>query len=195
MNKYPLFKVFVLLFSVALLISACRVNQTPTPIIRNFDIVDLLINARDLPNGWQQKGEPERFQEVGAIDAAEVSFFADIDKVRNGSSLGIYNYGTSEEAERVYKRMYELGVYGDLPPGWDNPQFFASQYKVGCYNWEGREPYACTWVARYQEFIMQFNTWIIPGFMSFDDVESVVIAIDLRMKIYLDLPTETPTNK
>lgn len=185
MGKSPLYKILPLLLGLPLLMSACRAVQTPTPVVRNFDIVDLLIDVHALPDGWQQKGEPERFHEVGALEAVGVSFDSDNNLTRNGAGIAVFHYGTREEAKRVFYKIFEPSVHNELPPDLNTPPISANQYKIGCYDWEGREPFSCVWAAQYEEFIVRFNTWIIPGFMSFDDVENVVVAIDERMKRYL----------
>jgi len=187
MMKFLLYN-FLLLTSLSLIVSSCTTVETPTPMVRDFPIIDLLIGLSDMPKGWSVKIQPEQFREVGALDAAQIAFVSSSEEPRNGASIGIYNYATTEEAIRVFDRHYKTRVYGDIPATWNNPLVSANQYKVGCYNREGQEPYVCTWAAQYQEFVVLFDTWIIPEYMSFEDFEKVVIAIDNRMTLYLESP-------
>jgi hypothetical protein len=179
---------FLLLTSLSLTISSCSKIQTPTPHVRDLRIIDLLIGLSDMPKGWSVKIQPQQFREVGAFDAAEIAFVSSSEEPRNGASIGVYNYANTEEATRVFDRQYKVRVFGNIPTTWNNPQVSANQYTVGCYNREGREPYVCTWAAQYQEFVVLFDTWIIPEYMTFEDFEKVVVAIDNRMTLYLESP-------
>jgi hypothetical protein len=191
-KKTSLLIILLLMVGFPILISSCQREPITMPVIRDINLMKLLIGLNDLPDGWRLNGEPERFSEVGASEAASISFVSMSNATRNGASFGVYNYGTSEEAARVFKKIYEPRVFDDLPPGWSNPSFFANQYKVGCYDWEGREPYACTWTAQYQEFIVQLDTWIIPNRMTFKDLEYIALAVDERMKNYLEISPVGP---
>lgn len=184
----------LLLINGIIITSSCSFWKKPEPIMRDFDILDLLIGLGEMPDGWKIKVGPERFQDVGAFEAAQIAFAVDENMAYNGASLGIYNYGTKRSAEYVFTKIFTpLGK--EIPPlEWSKISVPENQYKIGCYNREGREPYYCTWIAQYEEFIVDFSTWIIPSYMSYGDMENVIIAIDQQMKTYLEMPLNIPTN-
>lgn len=182
---------FLMVFSVGMLVS-CRAlfPPKPTPTLRNVNIYDFLIGVSEMPQGWKVKEEPTTFYEVGAREAAGISFISDENVQRNGSFMHIYKFSTLDTATDVFKKIYRQGAFTYLPPDWSDPHVSSKQYWIGCYNWEGREPYACDWAAQYEEFVVYFSTWIVPGYMSFSDFGRVVNAIDLRMASKLNITDE-----
>ena len=62
----------------------------------------------------------------------------------------------------------------------------ASEIPEGWYERSGA-PVRCIWIAHYEEFIVEFITWLIPDYMSDNDIKQVIKAIDARMARYLEL--------
>jgi hypothetical protein len=167
-------------------ISGCVFEPLETPQTRNFGTMDLLIDITKILDGWKVKTKPHTFSEIGALETATVSFVSNSNATRNNASIGIYNYYTVEEASRVYQRMFVPRVIGDPPLEWTSPEITADMYEIGCYDYESREPLSCEWTALYKEFIFQFNTWIIPNYMTFEDFEKIIVNLDNRISSYVE---------
>jgi hypothetical protein len=186
MTKRTLFWIILLVMIELLTSSSCKSEPLSTPTVRGFSTLDLLIGVSDMPEGWQVWTEPHQFNELGTVDAATISFISGANVSRNLASFAIYNFGTSEEALRVFNKMFVPRVKGNPPVEWVPPGVSAGQDAMGCYDYEGREPLACEWSAQYEEFVVQFNTWLIPGYMSLNQLEKIIMTIDNRMIVHLD---------
>jgi len=182
-QSYPW--IVLLVIPVILTLCSCKTETVVTSTIRDFNTLDLLIELSDMPVGWQVKDEPQFFREIGTVEAATVSFVSNANVTRNGSFFSAFNYGSTQEASRVFNKMFVPRVLGTPPTEWISPVVSAQQAEMGCYDYEGREPFVCQWTAQYEEFVVSFHTWLIPDYMSLSDLEKIVIAIDNKMKSYL----------
>jgi hypothetical protein len=166
-----------------LLIVACSVAGGALP-TRSFRTNELLINLSDMPSGWSVGyGPGQAFDERGNDDASMVIFYADTFPSGKGTSHAVYHYATITAAQNAFQDKSTWP--GTVPPGWTYRSPVSDQTVFSCYDWEGREPYPdCTWVARYQEYVVVLNAWLLPNRMSIADLDRVVRVIDQRMAQY-----------
>lgn len=174
------------------LLSGCDLLEAAPE--RSFTTRDLLIGLSDMPPGWTVSDPPKRLKDdVSSKDASITIFQADTDVIRRGASHRAYRYRSRSGAGRMYEE-YIRRKYGTTPPEWTYQSPVADQSYFSCYDNEGREPLNCEWSGRYEEYVVVFGSWIIPGRMSLQDMERVVRAIDARMAQYLGKPyPEAPT--
>lgn len=179
------------LVAASLILSSC-IREQPVP-ERSFTTLDLLIGLSDMPPGWTIGYGPGKGRSYISPkeDGSEIGFYVSDDRVPRGrdtAGQGVYRYRSPEAAKEVYRDMV-LPRAGKMPAGWTYRSPVADQSDFTCYDYEGREPYPfCEWSARYEEYVVIFSSWLIPGYMSLEDMERVVRAIDMRMAQYLGKP-------
>lgn len=177
-------------------LSSC-VPEQPTP-QRSFTTMSLLIGLSDMPRGWKVGYGPGRGRSYISPkeDGSEIGFYVSDARIlpgRDTAYQGAYRYRSAKAAKGVYEDMVLPGQVGETPAGWSYQSPIADQSYFACYDYEGREPYPiCKWSARYEEYVVVFSSWLIPGYMSLEDMERVVRAIDARMAEYLGKPPPTP---
>jgi hypothetical protein len=166
---------------------------------RSFTTKELLIGLSDMPPGWEVSWGPEKSKDyISTHDSFAIAFIvndANLPFGRRGALHAVYRYRSARAAEGIYKDVVLPGQVGKMPGEWTYQSPIADQSHFACYDYEGREPYpVCEWSARYEEYIVDFFSWLIPGYMSLEDMERVVRAIDARMAHYLGkpLPTQEP---
>ncbi len=177
----------VLIITGMLLLSACT-QRAPE---RYFTTMELLIGLSDMPEGWQVSDGPDRAEDyISREDASGIVFIAQTSSPRQTASHRVYRYDSSAQAKRVYERLVLPTEEGESPPTWTYQSSLAEQSHFACYDYEGREPPVCTWSGRYEEYIVVFQTWLIPDRMSLTDVERIINVIDARMALYLGKTVE-----
>lgn len=180
----------------------CNPKTSEGP-IRDFTNMDLLIDLSDMPEGWQPGGGPvDVTDEVLAdllnttensqaymIEASEISFAAaeEYTPSSNTASFRVSLYWNPDCATFFYMMQYPEGIL-ESPPEWEEPNISAKQSQLLCMPNLEPDPQECIWAAQYEEYIAVFRTWLVPGFMSPDDLGKVVQAIDARMVSYLGEP-------
>lgn len=172
-----------------LLLSACSYLETAPQ--RPFTTLELLISLSEMPPGWTVSDRPKKLKDEISIEDASVTIFqADTDFPRRGAMHRAYRYRNRSTAKQVYEEFVIPSQFGTTPPEWTYQSPVADQSYFACYDYEGREPLTCEWSGRYEEYVVVFGSWIIPGRMSLQDMERVVRAIDARMAQYLGKPHE-----
>lgn len=194
--KTRLQKVWILI-AIALVatggvLSAC-VREKPAP-ERSFTTRELLIGSSEMPPGWT--GYLERSADyISTRDSATMAFEADTTLSLRVARHSVYRYRSAKAAKGVYEELVLPGQVGKTPADWRYQSPVADQSYFACYDYEGRVPYPiCEWSARYEEYVVIFHSWLVPGYMSLEDMERVIKAIDARMAKYLGkpLPTQEP---
>ncbi len=186
---------FIALGLVATVLWSSCVPEQPAP-ERLFTTRDLLIGVSDMPPGWKVGYGPGKGRDyISPQDGSEIGFYVndDVPPGRNTAGHDVYRYRSIKAAKSVYNDLVLPGQVGRPPVGWAYQSPIADQSYFACYDYEGREPYPfCEWSARYEEYVVVFSSWLIPGYMSLEDMERVVRAIDARMATYLGKPLPTP---
>lgn len=182
----------VFAFAAMLLLSSCAPESPPPE--RHFTTRDLLIGLSEMPDGWTGCLE-QSADYLSTQDSATMAFEADTTMSPRVARHRVYRYRSAQAARGVYQDIVTPGQVGKTPAEWTYRSSIADQSFFTCYDYEGRVPYpVCEWSARYEEYVVIFHSWLIPGYMSLEDMERVVRAIDARMAHYLGkpLPTQEP---
>jgi hypothetical protein len=174
----------ILMAATQLFIVACSLAPRTLP-PRPFRTSELLVTLSDMPPGWSVGYGPGRaFDERANDDASMIILYADTYTGGKGTSHAVYHYATILNSKNAFQDKSTWP--GSLPPGWTFRSPVADQAVFSCYDWEGREPYPnCTWVARYQEYVVVLDTWLLPDRMSLAELDRIVKSIDRRMAAYL----------
>lgn len=192
------FILMVVVFAATALSLFSCVPEQPAP-QRPFTTMKLLIDLPDMPPGWKVSWGPERSEDyISSQDSSVIAFVVSgvsLPFGREGALHSIYRYRSARAAKGVYEELVLPGQVGETPADWTYQSQVADQSYFACYDYEGREPYPiCEWSARYEEYVVIFHSWLVPGYMSLEDMERVIRAIDARMAEYLGkpLPTQEP---
>jgi hypothetical protein len=154
--------------------------------MRSFTALQLLIELSDMPDGWQIESGPDTLRDhLYGVEAAKVGFSAKADSQERTAAQRVYRYSNSARAKRVYEKMVLPAQVGETPLEWTYHSSVADQSHFACYDYEGRRPPVCQWSGRYEEYIVIFQSYLLPEQMSLGDMEQVVSTIDARMGQYL----------
>jgi hypothetical protein len=81
-----------------------------------------------------------------------------------------------------------------VPEEWSYKSPVADRLKFACGEVDmsplGPPEWQCTAVAQYDEYVSVFHTELDPEYMTLEDVDRVLVAIDQRMTLYLGKDTE-----
>jgi hypothetical protein len=179
-------------FASVLFLLSCSLGRKPAP-ERPFTTIELLIGLEDMPAGWESFPPYKPVDYLCVNDCATIDFEADTDLPRRRAYEDIFRYKSAVTARKVYKEL--LLPVGNMPPEWSYRSSAADEFTFVCYDYEGREPPICEWTARYDEYIVIFRSWLIPGRMSLTNMEQVIRAIDTRMARYLNKLSEVPVGR
>lgn len=169
-------------------LSACTPRKEPV-LERSFSTVELLISLSDMPPGWTGgigKKLEERADYFSTEDSASISFGTDTELPYKSAGQRIYRYDNPSVAKSVLEELILPGEVGETPSDWTYQSPVADQFFFACYDYEGRTQPRCRWSGLYDEYIVIFGSWMIPGRMSLNDMEKVIRAIDARMAEFLN---------
>ncbi len=153
---------------------------------RSFTTKDLLITLEDMPPDWIVSYGPGRAEDyISGNDASTIRFTADPNFRLGGAAHSVYRYGSRDKARGVYEELVLPGEVGEKPVAWTYTSRIADQFHFACYDYEGRQTPICSWSGRYEEYIVLFHAWLVPGRMSLSDIERIVNVIDQKMTKYL----------
>ncbi|MGB9873251.1 MAG: hypothetical protein ACPLYD_16540 [Anaerolineae bacterium] len=187
----------VITFAAASFLLFSCAPKKPAP-ERAFTTMDLLISLSDMPAGWKIiRGPGELKDYFSTKDSSWIAFVVSPtgSPGRDGAVHRVYRYRSANNAREVYEDLIRPGIPGKTPVGWIYQSPVAASSYFACYDYEGREPYpVCEYAAHYEEYVVVFHSWLIPDYMSLQDIERVIKAIDIRMAQYLGkpLPTQEP---
>ena len=182
-----------MLILLVFLFSSCGPIQTmfePAPPYRNFKLSDLLIEQEIVSPEWQSF--PPLFpagDDLATEESIEERYGIVEDKTNTFlATQDVYRYETVGVARRVFDNRFISRNTRALTPTseWKYTSPIAYQTRFGCikYPWD----LYCVWAGNYEEYIVLFDTKMIPGQMSFNDIERIVKAIDAKMAFYLKIP-------
>lgn len=177
--------------ATSLLLFSC-VPKKPAP-ERAFTTMDLLISPSDMPTGWKIiRGPGELKDYFSTRDSSWIAFAVSLigPPGPDGAVHRVYRYRSANSAREVYEGLIRPGIPGKTPVSWTYRSPVADSSHFACYDYEGREPYpVCEYAARYEEYVVVFHSWLIPDYMSLQDMERVIKVIDIRMALYLGKPS------
>jgi len=183
-------------------------QETPTE--REFAIEELFIDVSAFPSGWKADpagphidtgraplgGGPETIQRWVLFFHAE--------GIVKGKSVGAYEQIYRMANVKVAAKEFERRLTAWFPTGeywtpWERPgdveyqSPVADRFYLACASY-GATPetriQTCDMVGQYEEYLVWFSTDMSPDFMTYEDLERVLQAIDERMVHYLAEDTE-----
>lgn len=152
---------------------------------RDFSTMDLLISTTDMPDGWELRKEPGDITERNMLEASGATFIVPDGEFGDIASISIARYQNPKEAEQLFKSYFFPSTSDPLPSQWQSSTIKASQFNLSCSNRPEPFPPTCWWAARYEEYIVEFMTVMLPSYMTIDDLGEVIHAIDSKMMKYL----------
>jgi hypothetical protein len=195
-----------LLLIVLFLLSGCSDFGVS---VGDYPTEQLLLNAEAFPPGWDVTEPPQPLgpSNVGYGDEEDdrsLGFTFDLGDEPAHAYQEIMQFRTVGKAERWYERARigsfnavfkdPLGLsedgnvqlrYDGVLAGHDN-----NLYGLGCTVLRGTRPRRCAFSARYDQFIVEFNSVIDPEAMTIEQFNAIVAEIDRIMVDNLDLSVE-----
>ncbi len=200
MRKVPF---LLALLSVACLCSpaSCwlfHLFEPPAP-DRAFEIEDLLIDVSDFPPNWYVNAPPAPMPHYdGAITTQEedirVGFSAKSPTLIVAGQT-VYRFGAQWVAAAEYSEQlpieFNSNSVASLTP-WETPEELpyrspvADQFHFACHTSTLGPNVVCEAMGQYEEYLVVFHTHIAEEYMTFADLEVILVAIDERMASYLE---------
>ena len=148
------------------------------------DLQSLLIDDSTFPVNWS-RGELRESDEYrfGSIEHCSSSFYT-----ANGFAFqDVHEFQFEDEAIDGYRHLKDIRF--SMNPKYDTPwevpsvpslnNLFADDYYLACSN--RGEISICRILAHYDTVVMNFSTHMSPDFMTYDDLDRIVKAIDQKM--------------
>lgn len=195
--------VLLMIGITTLLLTACLGGDSfPTP--RSFATQELLIEPALMPSGWYVSSSAQAaLNKWGQHDGAFIQF--DVHAPYGGlAQHQLYRFFDNIQAgyefqDRMGEEYFTSGVIVD----WHEPIQLpyrsqgAQQFRLACADYAVQVPSGrmtlCEAMAQYDEYVSIFNTHIIEGYMSYDDLGRILKAIDEKMARYLSKSTPPAT--
>jgi hypothetical protein len=161
-------------------------GPVPTP---PFPMEDLLLDESAFPEGWQAQVPHDPPRTYGLPLAVTYG------SPGRGGGIALYEVHVSRDPEEA------TGEYADAVSFWfrDDERHTpwtaptelscrsttADQMRIGCHiQREQSGTQFCQAVGRYDRYVVRFHTFMSP-YMTFTDLERILVAIDERMALYL----------
>ena len=161
---------------------------------------DLMLDTSAFPESWQSSGEPAYFpeREQGERESMQAQFFPEgSDRSTYGACHRVFKYRNEVDALYIYYLDFYTGEFlpwhmisqWAVPEEWSYESSFADRLRFACGEVDmsplGPARSECTAVAQYDEYVSVFHTELAPQYMTLQDVERILLAIDERMAEYL----------
>jgi hypothetical protein len=186
----------MVVLSFTLILSNCSIiRELPAP-QRTFTLEDLLVGKELITSNWSDLGGPTvpLGNDLCSTECIRIAFGKTDSEVPMKASEDIYRFRSIGIAQSEYYYKFLPNTQYFLP---DEDWYFKSRYATqsffGCYTNLNAGDRGCLWGGQYDEFIVEFYAKIIPGEMSVEDMEKIIIAIDERIVFYLGITSGTPT--
>jgi len=180
--------------SIGLLVvslTACLLREATTR--SPADMRDLIVDVSFLPDGWYVDFPPQPCPKPGREEASLCVQFR-----RKGfealAQHELARFPNKRKAASEWQRGEGFFSAGRLTP-WETPtelpykSFVADQFQFACADIKAASQFRlCQAKGQYGEYISMFSTWVAPEYMTFQDVEGILKAIDERMAKGLGKP-------
>ena len=184
-------------------LTAVRPNTTRT---QTVDMYDLMIDVSVFPEDWDvcvgPSPPPDHIQsERGELEFLYVGFCpegfeggiggAEHDVFRYAPGLDVALAYYLDFSRREFSNRYMITPYA-TPGEWSYESPVADRFKFACAELEPfrvtRRTRTCTALAQYEEYISVFGAHM--SYMTLEDMERILVAIDERMALYLGEDTQ-----
>ena len=180
MNNKNLIYKNLLLFGILFIMMACGIPNKTEELNKDIQLEKLIINVDMLPPGWSSSGIGSGLDSDRSSDSKGVTFFSYQYPKGQGCSQDIYRYKSIESAKKDYQTSLLYYGEGNPPSTWDYSSIEADESYFVCQTASNIEFPICLWGARYKNIVIEFKAWLIPDYMTIDDVENVIKEIDKK---------------
>jgi hypothetical protein len=195
-------------FLLALLSLAClcspascwlfHIFEPPAP-ERAFEIEDLLVDVSDFPANWYVNAPPAPMPHCdGAITTQKEDIhigFRAKSPTHIAAGQTVYRFGARWLAAAEYSDRlpieFNSNSVASLTP-WETPPELpyrspvADQFHFACHVNAVLTPQTvCAAMGQYEEYLLISHSIMDPEYMTFADLERILVAIDERMALYL----------
>ena len=152
---------------------------------RTFSVFDLTLADHLLPGNTTVNPMVPPSESIG-VESGNISFFWRENGNLYGGVVDVDRYGT----EKAAKASFESGLYWRSRGSYEaHPEItykspIAEEFLIGCGSSMFDNGYQCSLMARYQEYLVDFNSSISEQ-MSELQFEQIVIDIDQQMITFL----------
>jgi hypothetical protein len=157
-------------------------------------IEDLLIDESAFPPGWSTSSDgpkPIARAPLGgtkSVESIELDFYA----YGGGASERIRRFESAQDAADEFERQSKI-VFRDsefntpwiVPAECSYHGSGADQFHYACSTFEGQPWPGCAYIAQYGKYFVHFQTSMLPGLMTYADLEIVLRTIDEQMEQHL----------
>jgi hypothetical protein len=197
----------MLLFVCAALMALYGLRVWPATRTPPVDMHDLMSDVSAFPQNWRlclgPVHLPKRVHaEHGEREMLMVDFDADGMGGRHyGAYHRVFRYRNGLDATMVFYLDFYRGEFlpWHMVTGWAVPQewsyesLVADRFRFACGEVEmsplGPPTWECTAVAQYDEYVSVFHTDLAAEYMTLEDIERILAAIDDRMALHLGKAT------
>ena len=197
-------------YAFGLVLLTCGALATTVTLLRVWPVsrapaVDtraLLIDASAFPLGWYACFDAERVpeREYGERESLHVGFaHAGLEPYTVGASHTVYRYRNELDATILYTLEFSgrgfpkwnMITPWTVPEEWSYHSTAADRFTFACGEFDFLGPkWTCKTVAQYDEYISVFRSELSPDYMTLEQLERVLVAIDDRMSLYLHQSVE-----
>lgn len=171
----------LIVLTIASITTGCVLNLLVPAPKRLFTPQDLLISQKDVPSWWIKTAGPKRVSDNRrSSDSSEIKFSVNDDQEILGFRQSVFRYASIEGAGRDYADATTFPGETDVE-GWTYLSSSADEQKFSCYTYSNSDIPVCSWVARYQEFVIEVVAWIVPDQVSIQEMEKLVKMIDTKV--------------
>ena len=161
------------------------------------DTERLLIDASAFPLGWYRAfdAEPIPKREYRERQSLSVGFAHEgLQPYTLGASHTVYRYRNELDSAILYTLEFSGKGFPDhimiagwvIPEEWSYQSAVADRFRFACGEVDSvPAKWTCKAVAQYDEYISVFRTELSPDYMTHEDLERILVAIDERMALYL----------
>jgi hypothetical protein len=168
---------------------------------RHFGIEELLIDVSAFPADWHVDGPPAPEPHYdGAItyqkEDIQIGFKAD-SPVHIAAGQVVYRFSARWKAAAAYSgqlRVLFANSAAAVTP-WETPEELpyesavADQFHFACHRTTLGPNTVCAALGQYEEYLVDFHTIMDTEYMTFADLERILVAVDERMALYLGKDT------
>ena len=194
MKKCALGCVGLIFACVALMFFHVVVYSRPKTRAQPVNMYDLMIDVSAFPQGWDVEFGPSHPPPGKHIRGESEGLYVQFD-VRGfdaGAMHVVCRYKNDLQAtvsfyvDNEFPKRESVVTPWAVPEEWSYESPVADRFKFACAELELLSRFrSCKAVAQYGEYISVFRTHVSPEYMTLEDLERVLKAIDERMALYL----------
>jgi len=194
MKKRALGCIGLLFACVALMFSCAVIYGQPKTRAQPVDIYDLMVDVSAFPQGWDVEFGPSHPPPGKHLRGEDEGLYVQFDArgFDAGAMHVVCRYKNDLQAtgsfyvDNEFPKRDSVVTPWAVPEEWSYTSPVADRFKFACAELETLRRFRnCTAVAQYDEYISIFSTNVSPEYMTLEDLERVLRAIDERMTQHL----------